>query len=175
MTWCHQTAIHYPKERWPRVISPYGVTRPQWVNSVASVPISLSPTPIRAIITIWYSPGPRFNIKTVFPGMRIPILKIRPSQDRLTFNMDIAILVRRYFYIESGSWKLVTKSFCVCEIPIFLSMNKFHVDGYRRQGCHFVDDIVKCIFSKGKLVFWPGFPRSLFQKIQSTIIQHCFD
>ena len=45
-------------------------------------------------------PGPRLNIKTIFPGMGIPMLKIRRSQDRLIFKMGIPILVRRYLYIE---------------------------------------------------------------------------
>ena len=43
---------------------------------------------------------PCLNIRTVFPGMGIPILKIRRSCDRLIFNMGIPILVRRRFYIE---------------------------------------------------------------------------
>ena len=44
--------------------------------------------------------GPRLNIKPVFPGMGIPMLKIRRSQDRLIFNMGIFILIRRHIYIE---------------------------------------------------------------------------
>ena len=34
--------------------------------------------------------------------MRIPMWKIRPSWDRLTFNMRIPILVRRHLYIETA-------------------------------------------------------------------------
>ena len=57
-----------------------------------------------------------------FPGMRIPMLKMRLSQDRLIFNMGITILVRRYLYIETApcggnyvfkmSW--ITKKNIVC-------------------------------------------------------------
>ena len=43
----------------------------------------------------------RFNIKTVFPGMGIPMLNIRRSRDRLIFNMGIPILVRRQLYVET--------------------------------------------------------------------------
>ena len=32
MAWCHQAASHYLSQCWPRSRSPYGVTRPQWVN-----------------------------------------------------------------------------------------------------------------------------------------------
>ena len=31
MAWCRQTS-HYLSQCWPRSLSPYGVTRPQWVN-----------------------------------------------------------------------------------------------------------------------------------------------
>ena len=33
--------------------------------------------------------GPQLNIKTVFPGMEIPMLKIRRSWDYLVFNTGI--------------------------------------------------------------------------------------
>ena len=32
MAWCHQATSHYLSQCWPRSISPYGITRPQWVN-----------------------------------------------------------------------------------------------------------------------------------------------
>ena len=37
MAWCHQATSHYLSQCWPRSLSPYGVTRPQWVNSLATV------------------------------------------------------------------------------------------------------------------------------------------
>ena len=33
MAWCHQATSHYLSQCWPRSLSQYGVTRPQWVNS----------------------------------------------------------------------------------------------------------------------------------------------
>ena len=41
-----------------------------------------------------------------FPGMGIPMLKIRWSRDRLIFNMGILILARRHLYIETAPWSL---------------------------------------------------------------------
>ena len=35
MAWCRQARSHYLSQCWPRSLSPYGVTRPQWVNSSA--------------------------------------------------------------------------------------------------------------------------------------------
>ena len=34
MAWCRQATSHYLSQCWPRSLSPYGVTRPQWVNSL---------------------------------------------------------------------------------------------------------------------------------------------
>ena len=33
MAWCCQATSHYLSQCWPRSLSPYGVTRPQWVKS----------------------------------------------------------------------------------------------------------------------------------------------
>ena len=33
MAWCHQATSHYLSQCWPKSLSPYGVIRPQWVNS----------------------------------------------------------------------------------------------------------------------------------------------
>ena len=32
MAWCRQATSHYPSQCWPSSLSPYGVTRPQWVK-----------------------------------------------------------------------------------------------------------------------------------------------
>ena len=32
MAWCSQATSHYLSQYWPRSLSPYGVTRPQWIN-----------------------------------------------------------------------------------------------------------------------------------------------
>ena len=34
MAWCHQATSHYLSQRWPRSMSPNGVTRPQWVKKM---------------------------------------------------------------------------------------------------------------------------------------------
>ena len=34
MAWCHQATSHYLSQCWPRSLSPYGFTRPQWVNVI---------------------------------------------------------------------------------------------------------------------------------------------
>ena len=37
MAWCRQATSHYLKQCWPRCMSPYGVNRPQCVNSYAKI------------------------------------------------------------------------------------------------------------------------------------------
>ena len=32
MAWCRQATSHYLSQCWPRSLTPYGVTRPQWVK-----------------------------------------------------------------------------------------------------------------------------------------------
>ena len=34
MAWCHQATSHYLSQCWPSSMSPYGVTRPQWVKQL---------------------------------------------------------------------------------------------------------------------------------------------
>ena len=34
MAWCHQATNHYLSQCWPRSMSPYGFTKPQWVNTM---------------------------------------------------------------------------------------------------------------------------------------------
>ena len=46
--------------------------------------------------------GPRLNIKTIFTGMGMSIMKIRLSWDPLIFIMGIPLLIRRHHYIEAA-------------------------------------------------------------------------
>ena len=43
IVWCRQATSHYLHHWWPRYMSPYGITRPQWVKVVGSVLNSLAP------------------------------------------------------------------------------------------------------------------------------------
>ena len=42
MAWCCQATCHYLNQCWPRSLTPYGITRPQWVNFD------------NAFLSIWY-------------------------------------------------------------------------------------------------------------------------
>ena len=62
----------------------------------------------RLIWTIWTPmasvPKKADKLNLSLPGMRIPTLMIRRSQDSLIFNMGIPILVRQHLYIETAPW-----------------------------------------------------------------------
>ena len=45
---------------------------------------------------------PRLNIKMIFPGVVISIIKIRRSWDHLIFMMGIPILVKQHLYIKTA-------------------------------------------------------------------------
>ena len=47
MAWCRQQTSHYLSQCWPRSLSPYGVTRPQWVNG------ELTPRLIVVTLSYW--------------------------------------------------------------------------------------------------------------------------
>ena len=47
---------------------------------------------------MYEEPGPRLNIKIVFPRYGISMLKIRRSWDRLIFSMGNPMLIRRHLY-----------------------------------------------------------------------------
>ena len=40
MAWCRQATSHYLSQCWPRSMSPYGVTRPQWVIECCINPLT---------------------------------------------------------------------------------------------------------------------------------------
>ena len=72
-------------------------------------------------------PGHSFSIKTIFPGLEIPRIKIREFHDHLIYIMGISV-VRQYLYI--GSWK----------------HGFFNTLRPRQNGRHFADDVFICIF-----------------------------
>ena len=43
MAWCRQAASHYLGQCWPRSMSPFGVTRPQWVNWINANLLTIGP------------------------------------------------------------------------------------------------------------------------------------
>ena len=62
------------------------------------------------------SAEPRLNIKTVFLRYGIPMLKVRLSWDRLTFNMVIPTLVR-HLHIQTVPWE--HHGYNACQVKVW--------------------------------------------------------
>ena len=65
MAWCHQATCHYLSQCWPRSLSPYGVTRSEWVNplwqSVANYVSNLGQHWLRYWLVACSAPGYDLN------------------------------------------------------------------------------------------------------------------
>ena len=55
MAWCHQATSHYVSQCWPRFMSPYGVTRPQWVKTLAMRWTQIKKVLTLTLLIIWPS------------------------------------------------------------------------------------------------------------------------
>ena len=67
MAWCHQATSHYLSQCWPRSLSPYDVTRPQWGITKANTDLSIQP--LQTIFDeIWLKPQP-FSYKKRFQNV----------------------------------------------------------------------------------------------------------
>ena len=58
MAWCRQATSHYLTQCWPRSLSPYGVTKPQWVKwslwYFAHVMTAVLSWHVQNLVAIWY-------------------------------------------------------------------------------------------------------------------------
>ena len=96
-----QTDVRYVNSLTPSD-NPYGILElghhwfRQWLTIIHAT------TWFNAELSSIWLPGPRLNIKMVFPGMGMSMIKIRQSWDSLIFVMGIPILVRTHLYIETA-------------------------------------------------------------------------
>ena len=55
MAWCRQATSHYLSQCWPSSMSPYGVTRPQWVNNINPINAWVTASPLPHITLTAYT------------------------------------------------------------------------------------------------------------------------
>ena len=60
MTWCRQATNHYPSQCWPRSLSSYGVTRPQWVKN------AIGNSVIWIVIPVIHKPWRHFTWRVLY-------------------------------------------------------------------------------------------------------------
>ena len=84
-------------------------------------------------------PGRRLNIKMIFLGMSIPIIKMRLSHNCLIFIMGIPILVRLHLYNETAPVnKLI--------VPERIQLHLWRPLSKTRRVCHWQDVLIwNCI------------------------------
>ena len=80
---------------WLTVLLPMNVP---YIRGLTVPPSSPGRVRWRGAVTDEPTPGPCFNVKTVFPGMRIPMLKIDSYETVLSLT-GIPILVRRHLLL----------------------------------------------------------------------------
>ena len=89
MAWCRQATSHYLSQCWPSSMSPYGVTRPQWVND------ALAPCIRRSSTTIMLN----IEDQHVLAFHKVKFQLSVPSQFREIIQKCIYICVYIYTYI----------------------------------------------------------------------------
>ena len=72
-----------------------------WENILESSRNVSETTPVHAMLV---ESEAHFNIKTIFPGMGIPVTKIRWPSDHFIFMMEILTLVRWHIHTKMVSW-----------------------------------------------------------------------
>ena len=72
----------------------------EWLYFVQCVPASK----FQSLVLVHLWPGLCFDIKTIFPCVRFPIIMTRLSCDHHTFMMGIPILLRKCLHIEMVAW-----------------------------------------------------------------------
>ena len=98
MAWCHQATSHYLNQCWSRSMSPYGVTRLQWVRAWTSNDIP------KEIMECNYWSMSKFQIKQRRPGGLLEIRSISISNKMSSLNVSNLV-----YYIIS-IWNLTWTS-----------------------------------------------------------------
>ena len=98
IVWCHQATSHYLSQCWPRFLSPYGVTMPQWVNlflHCCSCWLNVSTG------AIWAFVGPVVGVITV----NIVMLSIAIYVMCKHANMAAKLKMKEHSQVEKIRWE----------------------------------------------------------------------
>ena len=168
MAWCRQATSHYLSQCWPRSLLPYGVTRPQWVNTL----------------------GPRHNGRQCPPFSRRHFQMHFLEWKCLNFSIQISLnFVPKAPVIDIAALVQVMVWRRPCDKPLsepmMVSLLTHFLSLYtrpqwvktlrpRQNGCHFPDDIFKCIFLNENVILSIRISLKFVLRVQLTIFQHRF-
>ena len=158
MAWFHQATSHYLSQCWPRSLSPYGVTRPQWVLVLRQIPI------------YWFS-----------------FFSSNDSACNSCGRSYLLCHIRHAGFVQQHIWWWSGWRFIQCSPPVggvvrllgkhfgkIFFLYIINTLSLRQNGCHFSGDIFKCIFLNENIWISIKISLSLFLRIQLTIFQHWF-
>ena len=125
MAWCRQATSHYMSQCWPRSLSPYGVTRPQWVKHADRVLCSC----IAAILPKTIRSPKQFRkhipIEFIHSYTYIVIVEIFQGQD---------IVGKINLICVCSLWHTVVYGNCL----IFHDIYSMHISSMDKQMCNTV-------------------------------------
>ena len=123
MTWCRQARNHYPSQRWPRYLSPYGITRSQWVKNWSSMVKETLKNLESLLLSIIPVDGMEpLGAKTSMFGSRIIARPIREWLQRESLIQWTSYLCHAQSFLFLTHWGRVTH-ICVSELTIIISDN----------------------------------------------------
>ena len=100
MVWCRQATSHYMNQCWPRSPTPYGVTRPHWVNSM-SIGLPIPEIQIFQNFTLKIQgQSHRWGHARSHSGSNILLTQIL-----FISSCQMALAFLRYGYFKIGPWK----------------------------------------------------------------------
>ena len=108
MAWCRQATSHYLSQSWPRSLLPYGVTRPQWVNSLYNIAFIYVVLP--AISYVIYFPM-AFRVASI---VSVQSHDCPMKQQRLGSNLQLTSHSKTYAAVDSWNvrkWPILLFNF----------------------------------------------------------------
>ena len=135
MAWCRQATSHYLSQCWPRSLrTPYGVTRPQLVNSLAPGRFENNFQNVFFKLISW--------IDTLSNPCETVLRRMpqNPSDDKSTLVQVMAWCRQATSHYLSQCWPRSLSPYGVARPRWIITLRP------RQNCCHFADDIFKCIF-----------------------------
>ena len=103
MAWCCQATSHYLSQCWSRFMSPYGITRPQWVNSISLRYVALIFRWVRFSSTFQWLTSWAFPMKSPSCDFhKIPM--VITDKWRLVKVMAVAIRQQASIWTNAAQW-----------------------------------------------------------------------
>ena len=129
MAWCRQATSHCPRQCCPRSMSPYGVTRPQWVNTGSLTPVlheqtveswKMQETLIKNIILWLLQNSGHMLTRTIWTGRHIHVIAFFIYMEAI-----ISMAVESETFLDITEHNAISTTKCLKTIScLYLQRNK---------------------------------------------------